>query len=66
MSQRPLSAREKQIALLVADGFTNDEIGSRLNISPRTVKSATDSIKWKFGIQYRRQIAAEMRRRGLL
>jgi len=34
---RQLTAREKEIALLVADGFRNRAIATKLNIADRTV-----------------------------
>lgn len=37
MSGQELTAREKEVAFLVARGFTYSEIGEKLGISPRTV-----------------------------
>ncbi len=36
---RPLTGREIQIIRLVADGHTNQQIATRLGLSPNTVKS---------------------------
>ncbi|MGW1533906.1 helix-turn-helix domain-containing protein [Streptomyces aureus] len=34
---RTLTARQRQVLLLVANGHTNAQIGARLNLHPRTV-----------------------------
>ena len=41
---RALSAREKEVASLVARGFTNKEIADRLFISQNTVKYTLKSV----------------------
>jgi DNA-binding NarL/FixJ family response regulator len=46
-----LTARERQILALVADGATNREIGTRLGISTRTVEAHRDSLMRKLGIR---------------
>ena len=46
-----LTARERQILALVADGGTNREIGTRLGISTRTVEAHRDSLMRKLGIR---------------
>lgn len=55
-----LSAREAEVARLVALGMTNKEIGSRLFISEHTVDSHVRSILNKLGVNSRSQIAAWM------
>ena len=52
----PLTARESEIADLVADGLTNAEIAERLAISRRTVDAHLDHIRRKLGLRGRRQI----------
>ena len=54
----PLSARELEIADLVAQGLTNREIAQRLIISTRTVESHVDHIKAKLGFGRRARIVA--------
>ncbi len=54
----PLSARELEVADLVAQGLTNREIAQRLIISPRTVESHIEHIKAKLGLGRRTRIAA--------
>jgi DNA-binding CsgD family transcriptional regulator len=54
----PLSARELEIADLIAQGLTNGEIAQSLVISPRTVESHVDHIKAKLGFARRARIVA--------
>ncbi|MFJ9250591.1 AAA family ATPase [Streptomyces sp. NPDC101776] len=51
-----LTPQEQQIALLVADGFSNPEVGSRLFLSPRTVEWHLRKIFTKLSITSRRQL----------
>lgn len=48
-----LSAREREVALLVAYGLTNREIADRLTVSQHTVRAMLNSIKNKTGAQSR-------------
>jgi predicted ATPase/DNA-binding CsgD family transcriptional regulator len=54
----PLSAREEEVARLVADGLTNKEIGARLFISEHTVDTHVRGIMNKLGFDSRARIAA--------
>jgi DNA-binding NarL/FixJ family response regulator/tetratricopeptide (TPR) repeat protein len=54
-----LSAREQEIAQLVAAGQTNTEIAAALYLSPRTVERHVSSILSKLGYRSRVQIASE-------
>jgi DNA-binding CsgD family transcriptional regulator len=54
----PLGKREADVARLVAEGFSNRQIGARLFISERTVDSHVRSILNKLGFDSRSQIAA--------
>jgi DNA-binding CsgD family transcriptional regulator len=54
----PLSARERQIAALVADGLSNREIASKLVISERTAQNHVQHILGKLRFANRAQIAA--------
>lgn len=51
-----LSVREKDVAALVCLGYTNREIGARLNISPETVKDRLESTLIKFNITKRTEL----------
>lgn len=53
----PLSRRELEVALLVAEGLTNAEIAERLTVSVRTVTSHLDHIYTRLGINSRVALA---------
>jgi non-specific serine/threonine protein kinase len=53
----PLTAREKQVAALVAEGMTNREIAARLVVSKRTVDAHVEHILSKLGFSSRVQVA---------
>lgn len=52
-----LSAREREVATLVADGLTNAEIGKRLHISGRTVATHLANIYERLNIHNRAALA---------
>jgi DNA-binding CsgD family transcriptional regulator len=54
----PLGEREAEVALLVAEGLSNKQIGARLFISEHTVDSHIRNIMNKLGVNSRAQIAA--------
>lgn len=56
----PLTARENDIALLVADGLTNRQIATRLYISERTVENHVGHILRKLDASGRAGIAARI------
>ncbi|KQV24083.1 MULTISPECIES: response regulator transcription factor [unclassified Kitasatospora] len=56
----PLTARERELAELVADGSTNAEIAERLFISAGTVKNHLANIQRKLGVRNRVGIAARV------
>jgi DNA-binding NarL/FixJ family response regulator len=51
--RRPLSARERQIVALVADGLTNARIGAQLSVTEQTVKFHLSNIYRKLGVSNR-------------
>lgn len=53
-----LTARERQVAALVAQGLTNREIAARLVVSKRTVDAHVEHILAKLGFSSRVQVAA--------
>ena len=61
---RTLTAREKQIAELVAQGLGNKEISRRVNISEGTVKIHLHNIYGKLGISNRTSLAMVARQYG--
>jgi DNA-binding NarL/FixJ family response regulator len=62
----PLSRREAQVLNLVAAGHTNDDIASRLFISPQTVKTHLARIFTKLGVRDRASATAKAIRAGML
>jgi predicted ATPase/DNA-binding CsgD family transcriptional regulator len=53
-----LSRREREIAVLVAEGHSNREIADRLYLSPRTVEGHVSHALEKLGLRRRGQLAA--------
>jgi DNA-binding CsgD family transcriptional regulator len=56
-----ITARQRQVVELIAAGCSNEEIGHRLGISPRTAKAHCDILRQKLGVTRRRQIPAAYR-----
>ncbi len=54
----PLTAREFEVARLVASGATNREIAAALTVSPKTVSAHIEHILTKLGAGRRAEIAA--------
>lgn len=61
----PLTDREVEVLQLVAQGLSNQEIGDRLKISERTVRSHVSSILEKLHLANRTQAALYALREGL-
>jgi DNA-binding CsgD family transcriptional regulator len=59
-----LTAREAEVAALVAQGLTNPQIADRLVVSRHTVESHLKRIFLKLGAASRAQVAAEALRRA--
>jgi DNA-binding CsgD family transcriptional regulator len=55
---RPLTAREFEVARLIAEGLTNGEIAERLDIAPKTASSHVEHILAKLAVTRRTEIAA--------
>jgi DNA-binding CsgD family transcriptional regulator len=55
-----LTRREKEIAVLVARGLTNNQIASKLIVSERTVDNHVRNILKKLELSSREQVAARM------
>ena len=62
----PLSERELEILQLIADGLTNQKIGTKLYLSLNTVKAHTRNIYGKLGVNSRTQAVARARALGLI
>ena len=61
-----LTARETEVLQLVALGLSNDQIASRLYISPRTASVHVSRILAKLGVSSRSEAAAVAFRHGLV
>lgn len=57
VTRGPLTAREFQVADLIADGLTNAEIARILGVSVRTADAHVEHIRTKLGVRARAQIA---------
>ncbi|MGD0766123.1 MAG: response regulator transcription factor [Dehalococcoidia bacterium] len=61
-----LSGREREVLLLVAQGYTNKEIAVKLVVSPFTARNHVIRILDKLGLSRRSEAAAQAVRLGLL
>lgn len=61
-----LSAREREVLRLVADGLSDAEIGARLVLSPHTVHRHVANIRRKLGLHSRSAAAAVAARAGII
>jgi DNA-binding NarL/FixJ family response regulator len=52
-----LTAREREILDLIADGYTNRQIGERLFLAEKTVKNYVSGLLTKLGMHRRIQAA---------
>ncbi|MGH3132278.1 MAG: helix-turn-helix domain-containing protein [Gaiellaceae bacterium] len=57
----PITQRQREVVALIAAGCSNDEVGARLGISPRTAKAHCDVLRQKLGVRRRRQIPVAFR-----
>jgi two-component system nitrate/nitrite response regulator NarL len=64
--ERALSAREREILALTADGLSAPDIGQRIHLSAATVKSHLQSVYEKLRVSDRAAAVAEAMRRGLV
>lgn len=61
-----LTKREKEVLAYIADGLSNKEIATSLNITERTVKNHLFSIYRKIDVSDRTQAAIYVIKNGLL
>jgi two-component system response regulator DevR len=52
-----LTAREREVLGLIAEGLTNRQIGDRMFLAEKTVKNYVSSLLSKLGMQRRTQAA---------
>ena len=60
-----LTAREREVVTLVAEGLSNDEIGARLYMSPATAKTHVSRAMAKLGARDRAQLVVIAYETGL-
>jgi LuxR family maltose regulon positive regulatory protein len=62
----PLSAREREVLHLIAEGLTNQEVAAKLYLSLHTVKVHARNIYAKLGVTSRTQAVAKGKALGIL
>ncbi|MGW4026009.1 response regulator [Streptomyces sp. NPDC005009] len=62
----PLTDREREVLALVGRGLSNDEIGSRLLMSPLTAKTHVSRVMTKLGARDRAQLVVVAYETGLV
>lgn len=62
----PLSDREREVLIMLAQGIPNKEIADKLHIAEGTVKNHVSNILGKLQAQNRTEAANIARRRGLI
>jgi DNA-binding NarL/FixJ family response regulator len=60
-----LTTREREVAILLAEGLTNGQIAQRLYISAKTASVHVSNILAKLGMSSRAEVAAWAAREGL-
>ena len=61
-----LSAREREVLALTAAGHTSTEIGTQLDVSPKTVETYRSRMMEKLGFKHRSELVRFALRTGLL
>jgi len=57
---RQLSPRQQQITALICLGYTNQQIATRLNISPETVKSHIRGVLTRYGLRSKAELSRHL------
>ena len=57
-SDRPLSAREREVAGLTGQGLSNEQISRALHISRRTVETHLEHVRQKLDLGSRHEVMA--------
>ena len=64
--QATLTPRERQILTMISRGYTMQQVGTRLGISPRTVETHVAKLYRKLGVRTRVQAVSKAAQLGLL
>ena len=62
----PLTAREREVAALVAQGMSNRQIAQELYLSERTIENHVSKIRRKLGLNSRSQLSSWVTQRTWL
>ena len=65
-SSEPLTDREREVLILIAEGYTNREVAHVLHISPKTVDVHRTNIMQKLGLHNRTELIKYAIRKGLV
>jgi DNA-binding NarL/FixJ family response regulator len=57
---RLLSPRQQQITALICLGYTNQQIATRLNISPETVKTHIRGVLTRYGLRSKAELSRHL------
>lgn len=60
-----LTDRQRQVAILVARGLTDRQVGAELGLAPDTVRFHLDAVRRKLGLKGRREVAGALVGEGL-
>jgi DNA-binding NarL/FixJ family response regulator len=64
--REPLTLREREVLKLIAEAYTNGEIGEILHLAPKTVESHRANLLRKLGMHDRVELVRYAIRRGLI
>ncbi len=61
-----LTAREREVLALIADGRSNSDVAGKIHVSPYTVQSHRENIMRKLNIHSRTELLKYAVKRGLI
>lgn len=53
------SSRQIEVVKLLARGVSTEDAAAELGLSPRTIKSHCDALRYKLGVKQRREIPSK-------